>query len=85
LILRRQGCEIYYYLTKQRHEVDFLARDYENKLTLYQVVWDINDKTTLDRELRALEEAQKELGAEVKCKLITPENYFEELNAERLG
>jgi predicted AAA+ superfamily ATPase len=74
LDLRRQGHEIYYYLTQNGHEVDFLTRDLTGQLHLYQVASDATDSQTRQREMRALEEAQKELG--IKGMLITKDNYI---------
>lgn len=71
--LRRRGFEVYYYLTSERYEVDFLAKDIHNQLFLFQVVWDMTDDTTREREKRALEAAEKEL--KIKGTIITPE-YF---------
>ncbi len=75
--LRRRGFEVFYYLTKERYEIDFLAKDRRNKFHLYQVVWDISNKETLAREKRALEAAEKEL--KIKGKIITPETFLEML------
>lgn len=75
LDLRRQNHEVFYYLTRSRYEVDFLSRSLDGNLHLYQVVWDINDPDTMQREMRALEEAEKELG--IKGKLITPQVYIQ--------
>ncbi len=74
LDLRRQGHEIYYYLTETRREVDFLSRDLQGKWHLYQVTWDMKDPKTLERETLALEEAEKEL--KIKGEIITPDSYF---------
>ncbi len=74
LDLRRKGHEIYYYLTKERYGVDFLTRDIEGKLSLYQVVWDVNNPETMQREQRALQAAEAELG--IKGYLITPVEYL---------
>lgn len=74
LELRRQKQEIYYYLTHARQEVDFLTKDIHGKWHLYQVAWDINDAETLDRETRALQAAEKELG--IKGKIITPAEFL---------
>lgn len=82
LNLKRQKHEIYYYLTENRNEVDFVTKSRDGKLNLYQVAWDINDPKTLEREMRALREAEKELG--VKGKLITPQNYLSEFVEEKL-
>lgn len=74
LDLRRQQHEIYYYLTQDRYEVDFLTKDISGKLHLYQVTWNCENKQTLEREMRALHAAEKELG--IKGELITPEHYL---------
>ena len=71
LDLRRAGCEIYYYLTEDRCEVDFLVKTPSGKLKLFQVAWNVADPETLAREARALKQAEAELG--VKGLLITPD------------
>lgn len=73
--LRRRGFEVYYYLTEDRYEVDFLAKDYKNKFHLYQVVWDPADAETLQREKRALKAAEREL--KIKGEIITPHSFLE--------
>lgn len=74
LTLRRLNREIYYYKTKNGLEVDFLTRNLEGKLHLYQVVWDTEDVQTMAREKRALEEAQEEL--KLAGTILTPENVL---------
>lgn len=74
LDLRRRQHKIYYYLTKNRHEVDFVTKDLNGKSHLYQVVWNIEDATTFERETRALDEASEEL--QIKGEIITPEFYL---------
>lgn len=76
LDLRRKGYEVFYYLTKDRYEVDFLAKTQTGEYKLYQVVWDMENQETQQREKRALEQAEKETG--LSGKLITPENYLRE-------
>lgn len=80
LDLRRQGCKIYYYLTQERYEIDFLAQYPDGKHKLLQVVVDTNDQETLTRETRALAAAEKELG--LQGKLITLENYSSWINKD---
>ncbi|MDX2346644.1 MAG: ATP-binding protein [Legionella sp.] len=75
LDLKRQGYEVYYYLTKERYEIDFMAIDSKGTPKLFQIVWDISDSKTLEREQRALVSAEQELG--IKGTLITPTVYFE--------
>ena len=75
LDLKRKGHKIFYYLTKERYEVDFLTQDPLGKIKLYQVVWDDSNIETSTRETRALEAAKIELGFEGE--IITPKNYYE--------
>lgn len=75
LDLRRKEYEIYYYLTQERYEVDFFIKDVHGKIKIFQVVWDMENKETMERETRALNAAEKELNT--KGFIITPENYFE--------
>jgi hypothetical protein len=82
LDLRRQHSEVYYYLTQERYEVDFLAIDKLGSKCLFQVVWDVSNQETLGRELRALEIAKKEL--KLPGKLITPEDYIEAMFQNKL-
>lgn len=79
LDLRRAGYEIYYYLTQERYEIDFLVIDNTGVAKLYQVAWDISDKETLQREMRALECAKNELNLEGE--LITAETYLTHLKS----
>lgn len=72
--LRRRGYEVYYYLTAERYEVDFLVKDYKNELQLFQVVWDASNSETMEREKRALKAAEKELN--IKGKIITPDIFL---------
>lgn len=76
LDFKRRGHEIYYYLTQDRYEVDFLTIDRLGKQKLYQVVWDSSDEVTMERELRALHAAEVEL--KIPGALITPESYLEQ-------
>lgn len=75
LDLRRMGCKIYYYITQDRREVDFLAKTPEGEVKLFQVSWDVTDQQTLERETRALKQAERELG--VRGVLVTPDNYIQ--------
>ncbi len=80
LTLRRSNREIYFYKTKSGFEVDFLTRNLEGKLHLYQVVWDTDDVQTMTREKRALEEAQKEL--KISGTILTPESVLNRSDRE---
>ncbi len=75
LDLRRRGDTIFYYVTNEGYEVDFLARSLQGELFLYQVAYEINDEKTKIRETRALHAAENELG--IKGIIITKDNYLE--------
>jgi uncharacterized protein len=62
LDLRRQGKKIFYYHTKDGYEVDFVTQDKKGQYELIQVVWEMDDPKTAQREKRALSLAQEELG-----------------------
>ena len=62
LDLRREGKKIFYYHTSDGCEIDFITQDAQGKYEMIQVVWDISDSKTLEREKRALDQAEKELG-----------------------
>ena len=76
LDLRRKDYLVYYYLTEQRYEVDFLIQDRQGNKQLLQVSWEVKDSKTMERESRALEIAKKELG--LPGKIITLESYLRE-------
>lgn len=78
IALRRRGYKIYYYLTIERYEVDFLVKDISGKMKLYQVCYNIKDKDTLAREERALNAAMKELN--VDGEIVTPVNFLKVIN-----
>lgn len=67
LQLRRRRKELSYFKDNNGYEVDFVVKDRENIEELIQVTWDISDKKTLDREIRSLKKASKEL----KCENLT--------------
>lgn len=62
LDLRREGKKIFYYHTSDGYEVDFITQDSQGKYEMIQVVWDIHDQDALERETRALRQAEQELG-----------------------
>ena len=74
LDLRRAGHKINYYLTENRKEVDFISQDKQGAWHLWQVCWDMNDPSTVNREMSALEIAQNEL--KINGQLITPDTYL---------
>ncbi len=68
--LERRRCAVTYVRTAEGHEVDFLARQPDGSVHLFQVCADASDPVTSARELRALEEAA--IGrADVKRWLLT--------------
>ena len=40
LDLRRLGCTVYYYLTKDRYEIDFVVQTPNHTIKVFQAVWD---------------------------------------------
>lgn len=75
LDLKRQGCKIEYYLTKNRYEIDFLIQTPSGKQQLIQVCWDADNPDTFSREEKALQAAQKEL--KIDGKIITLKQYLQ--------
>lgn len=74
--LRRQGKKIFYYKTSEGFEIDFITQDIKGNHEIIQVAFDIDDPKTIEREKRALEAAEKELG--FKGKLIDWKSYIQE-------
>lgn len=74
LDLKRLGCKVNYYLTKERYEVDFLVQTPSGKRKLFQVVWEQEDEKTMEREKRGLEAGIKEL--KIEGELITLNSYL---------
>jgi predicted AAA+ superfamily ATPase len=58
--LLRQGSSLAYVKTGRGHEVDFLATQTDGRTQLIQVAADIENESTLQRELRSLEGASEE-------------------------
>jgi predicted AAA+ superfamily ATPase len=77
LDLKRTNHKIYYYLTKEKYEIDFFVEAPDGSRKIYQVAWDMSDPKTNEREQRALDAAKKEL--KVDGELITPDNYIEKI------
>ncbi|MGI6394365.1 MAG: ATP-binding protein [bacterium] len=75
LALRRKGYRVFYYLTKERYEVDFLAENAQGKKILIQACFDYSDAETVKRETRSLELAKERTA--VQGMVVTPENYLE--------
>jgi predicted AAA+ superfamily ATPase len=62
LDLRREGKQVFYYRTSDGYEVDFVTQDKQGNYEMIQVVWDLMDQETVEREKRALDQAEQELG-----------------------
>lgn len=75
LALRRRGYKIFYYLTEERYEIDFLAENAQGEKLLVQACLDLNDLETLKRETRSLELATSRTG--IPGTIVTPGNYLE--------
>lgn len=73
LDLRRAGYQVWYYKTKSGFEVDFVCEDPIGARRVIQVAYDIQDKNTLERDERALNEARIELNC--PGDLVTLECY----------
>jgi predicted AAA+ superfamily ATPase len=76
LHLRRLGCKINYYLTSEGYEIDFLAQTPRGHKKFFQVVWDMHDAKTMQREKRALESGMKEL--KIEGEIVTLDSYLRE-------
>jgi hypothetical protein len=68
--LERRRCAVTYVRTESGFEVDFLTRRPDGGRELIQACADPSDPAVLERELRALEEAQDEYPDAV-CRLLT--------------
>lgn len=73
LDLRRRGYDVFYYRSESGYEVDFAAMTPEGDLRLVQVCAEVTSEETLQREQRALREAESETGT--SGELVTLENY----------
>ena len=81
LDLRRQGKKIFYHQTSDGYEIDFITQDSQGKHEMIQVVWEADSPATLEREERALLQAEKELG--FPGKLINGATYLSDLGTVR--
>ena len=68
----RRGAQVAYVRTASGYEVDFLATHFDRSQTLIQVCADLHDAATLEREVRALQEARREYP-KARCLLVTLE------------
>ncbi len=74
LDLRRDQREIFYYKTRDNFEIDFVVKDREGKWEMLQVVWDLSNPDVLEREQRALSQAEEELG--IAGRILDAETYI---------
>lgn len=74
LDLRREGKKIFHYHTSIGYEIDFVTQDQNGKYEIIQVVWEADDPATLQREERALRQAEKEL--QLPGKLVDWKEYI---------
>ena len=81
LELRRRGRSLAYVATRSGYEVDFLAHDSRGARELVQVSAGLEDPSTRQRELRALEEGMKETS----CEQATLVTLREEASADLAG
>jgi uncharacterized protein len=72
LTLRRKNNTLGYWHSSNGYEVDFIERQTSGELVAIQACFDLASSTTLEREVRALLAAQKELRVE-KLLIITQE------------
>ena len=76
--LRRQNSELYYWKNPKHEEVDFVITQGMKVKQLIQVCYDVENKETKEREIKALLKARKE----IKCKnllIITEDKEKEEI------
>lgn len=74
LELKRRGFEVFYYLSKNNKEVDFVARK-DNKLNLFQVCFNMENADTKKREVESLKVAMLELKKNIGYILTDNEEY----------
>ncbi len=67
IYLQRQGKEFFYWKNERNEEVDFVIKKGRSVDELIQVCYDISKTPTMEREMRALLKASKEL----KCRNLT--------------
>jgi hypothetical protein len=61
-------------MTEERYEIDFIATLPNGYQKFFQVVWDMENPKTHERENRALEAGIKELN--IKGEIVTLESYL---------
>jgi predicted AAA+ superfamily ATPase len=79
LALRRTSPEVFYYKTAGNLEVDFILKDLNGHIMLFQVCETIANTTTRTREINALQTAMAELGVETGTIVTRNETDFIQL------
>lgn len=77
LHLKRQFNKVSYFKTRQGYEVDFVVQPSKERFPhMYQVAYNLDDKSVLDREVRSLVKAAEFLGSK-RNYIITLDSEFE--------
>ena len=66
----RPGLNLFYYVTSDGYEVDFLLRQGSKNHEIIQVTWNMSEQKTREREIRALQQAASELNVQ-KIRILT--------------
>ena len=77
----RPNLDLFYYVTKGNHEVDFLVRDGHRNLELIQASISLGNQKTKERELRALANAAQELKVSKLTVVTLDQERIEKLDA----
>ncbi len=75
LDLRRQRCQVSYYLTEDRKEIDFIVQTPRGHKKFFQIVWDMEDEKTYQRESQALKSGMSELN--IPGEIVTLDSYLQ--------
>jgi hypothetical protein len=71
------------YHTSNGYKIDFITEDRQGKYEIIQVVWDMSDYETVERETRALRQAEKELG--FPGKLLDCTKYLQQFASDNVA
>jgi uncharacterized protein len=82
--LRRRGRSMSYVVTSGGHEVDFLAETRRGERELVQVCADVASPETRHRELRALDEAMREVNVETATVVTLRDEEAVEIDGRRV-
>lgn len=74
LDLKRLGYTVSYYVTAEGYEIDFLVQRPLGEKKFFQVAWEMQEASTIEREKRALEAGMKEL--KIDGEIITLDSYL---------